>query len=75
MEITTEVQNTVLENIMGPNGGLFALGILIGMFMMHIYMTKYVVKDLKERIRALELANKNMDTRIQSIAFDKMAEK
>jgi|GEM_PF-3913006 len=69
-----EARKTLTQHILGPRGGLFALGILFGMSIMHFYMMEYVVEDLRERFSTLEQSNKELNERLQRIAFEKLAE-
>lgn len=74
-QIETDLKKTFFQQVLGPRGGLFALGIFFGMFFMHAYMTKFVVQDLKSRIEVLEQSNAVMNKALQDIAFDKIANK
>jgi len=73
--IMEDGKRAILQHILGPRGGLFALGILCGMFIMHVYITKTVVEELKDRIENLEAANTELNLRVQNIAFGKLESK
>lgn len=82
-ELSKGFRQKFFEQITGPMGGIFALGIFIGMFAMHVYMSEFVYKqrfaDLQGRIVALE-AEKITDrreisqlrTRLEDIALKKL---
>ncbi len=69
--MTDEVKKAFLHHVLGPRGGLFALGVFVGMFIMHVYMTETVINDLKERVVKLEQVNE----KLQGIAFGKLQDK
>lgn len=81
--VTAEIQKSFFKHIIGPRGGLFALGVFIGMFIMHIYMTEYVYKaqinqltaqteSLKSDVKELKAENARLNTKLQEIAFRSM---
>jgi len=76
---TTAMKKTFLQHVLGPRGGLFALGIFLGMFLMHVYMTDYVysdqITDLKARITKLETENASLNQKLQGIAFEKLEDR
>ena len=74
MSIETEMKKTFMQQVLGPRGGLFALGIFFGMFAMHVYMSKFVVDELRTRVEVLENSNTELNKKIQQIAFGKIGE-
>ena len=74
--VSDTVKKTFLQHALGPRGGLFLLGVFTGLFIMHVYMTKYVyedqITDLKMRIEKLEAENQRLNKALQDIAFEKI---
>ena len=65
--LTPEVQKTFLQQVLGPRGGLFALGIFVGMFVTTVFMSKYVVE--------VQAANMNIRYNDLSEKYDKLDKK
>jgi len=85
LDLKKQASRAFIKQIAGPLGGVFALGIFIGLFVMHVYMSEFVYKSqldsLQTRIATLE-AEKTADraeinalrTRLENIAFGKIEE-
>ena len=69
---TDFLKKTFLQHVLGPRGGLFAMGCLLGAFSMHIYVMEFVVADLKQRVATLEASNAQFLMDLQEIAFEKL---
>jgi len=75
-QLSESVKKSFLQHALGPRGGLFLLGVFTDLFIMHVYMTKYVyedqITDLKMRIEKLEAENQRLNKALQDIAFEKI---
>lgn len=72
MTPSEELKATITQHILGPRGGLFALGVLIGCIIMHLYMMTYVVAPLKAQITGFEQELTEVREKVDDIAFGKM---
>lgn len=84
--IDTDLKKTFIQQVLGPRGGLFALGIFLGMFVMHIYMTQTVISNQNiahaAQINSLNIAHTTqqqlltsqiagLETRVKKLELDK----
>lgn len=72
MSLPETLNKTFFRHVLGPRGGLFAMGCVVGAFSMHLYVMEFVVSDLKKRVGTLESSNEKMMKHIQEIAFSRL---
>lgn len=74
------LQKTFSQQILGPRGGLFALGMFLGAACMYFFMSKTLIVELKSgyevqlktlnrRVDTLERENARIHERIETIAL------
>jgi len=83
--IETDLKKTFIQHVLGPRGGLFALGVFVGMGVMHLYMSTFVmdgqiealksqITGLQDRVEVLEAEKTELNERLQGIAFEKLGQ-
>jgi hypothetical protein len=81
--LAEEARKTLARHILGPRGGLFALGVFVGGACMYFFLTNTIIKETKRnyenqiaqlssRVEKLETENLRIQQRLEDIAFQRI---
>ena len=80
-----ETRKTLVQQLLGPRGGLFALGTFVGAACMYFFLTNTIIKEnkahyeaqitqLNARVEKLEAENLRISKRLEDIALKRIGE-
>jgi hypothetical protein len=83
--LVDEARKTLVHHILGPRGGLFALGTFVGAACMYFFLTGTIIKEnkrhyeaqitqLNSRVEKLEAENLRISKRLEDIALKAVAD-
>jgi len=78
--LVNETRKTLVQQLLGPRGGLFALGTFVGGACMYFFLTNTIIKENKAhyeaqiaqlgaRVEKLEAENLRISKRLEDIAL------
>lgn len=78
--LVDETRKTLVQQLLGPRGGLFALGTFVGAACMYFFLTNTIIKEnkahyesqiaqLNSRVEKLEAENLRISKRLEDIAL------
>ena len=83
--LADETRKTLVQQLLGPRGGLFALGTFVGAACMYFFLTGTIIKEnkahyetqitqLNARVEKLEAENLRISKRLEDIALRNVGE-